>query len=206
MTAVAQQNLSSADRRAQKEWVYKIKETSNMLYRSAAHAQRNFDQYLTAMEHVGAMYKEYGDLLHAAQNSFLNVQTGVEGIEDVKEVGTRLHVCIHKWEHSEELYGVRSQLHMQTRVLKERSDQASKVLDECTERDELIKQHAERSAQLAKSLRKQTSDVDKLQKECDKLECKVAKSVEQAQRELDAMAIKSTATLLAQGAQFFKVM
>lgn len=207
MATVPQQaRLSSTDRRAQREWVLKIKETSNMLYRSAAQAQRNFDQYLTAMEYVGAMYKDYGELLSAAQNSFLNVQSEVEGVGDVKKICARLHIVIHRWEHSEELYAVRNHLHLQTQMLKARSDHSLRVLQECIERDELIKRHSEKSALLAKKLRKQSAEVDKLQKECNKLDGKIAKRSDVAQRDLDAMAMKSTATVLSLISQFFKVM
>ncbi|CAG9579230.1 hypothetical protein LMJF_31_0760 [Leishmania major strain Friedlin] len=207
MAAVPQQvPVSSTGRRAQREWVLKIKETSNLLYRSAAQAQRNFDQYLTAMEYVGALYKDYGELLSTAQNSFLNVQSDVEGVEDVKNICARLHISIHRWEHSEELYAVRNQLHLQTQVLKAHSDHSSRVLQECVQRDELIKMHTEKSALLATKLRKQSSEVDKLQKECDKLDRKIAKRSEVAQKDLDAMAVKSTATVLSLTSQFFKVM
>ncbi|TPP41545.1 hypothetical protein CGC20_3775 [Leishmania donovani] len=207
MATVPQQvPLSNTNRRAQREWVLKIKETSNMLYRSAAQAQRNFDQYLTAMEYVGALYKDYGELLSAAQNSFLNVQPDVEGVDDVKNICSRLHISIHRWEHSEELYAVRNQLHQQTQMLKARSDHSSRVLQECVQRDELIKMHTEKSALLATNLRKQSSEVDKLQKECDKLHRKIAKRSEVAQKNLDSMAVKSMAAILSLTSQFFKVM
>ncbi|GET91073.1 hypothetical protein, unknown function [Leishmania tarentolae] len=205
-SAQQQAQLSSTDRRAQREWVLKITETSNMLYRSAAQAQRYFDQYLTALEYVGAKYKDYGELLSAAQNSSLNVQSKVEGLNDLKGICNRLHISIHKWEHSEELYAVRNQLHMQTQMLKVRNDQASRVLQEFIERDELVKIYTEKNAALAKKLRKQSAEVGKLQKECEKLDRKITQRSEVAQRDLDAMAVKSTATVLSLSAQFFKVM
>ncbi|KAK7201949.1 hypothetical protein NESM_000262800 [Novymonas esmeraldas] len=207
MTQVQEHSpLNSAHRRAQREWVSKIRDTSNMIYRSAVQAQKNFDQYLTAMEHVGAMYKEYGELLSASQHSFLNVHANVEGLQDIRGACTRTHVSIHKWEHSEELYAVREQLQMQTQMLRARNENATKVVQACVERDELIKMHSEKSALHAKAVRKQREDEKALRKECEKLEQKVTKANVVAQDQIEAMAIKSTPVILLLCAQLFKAM
>lgn len=198
--------MSDNDRRAQKEWVFKLKSTATLLSRSAIQAQRNFDQYLTAMEHVAALYKDYGALLSAAKQSFLGIQADIPDLSELKASTARMHSIVHKWEHSEALYAVRAQLHTQTDVLKSRSQLAAKALEGCAEREELTSTYVMKSAKLARRLKKQSPEAEELQKECDKLERRLLKVHATAQRDVDTVAVKSSASLKELTALFFKGM
>lgn len=198
--------MSDHDRRAQKEWVFKLKSTATLLSRSAIQAQRNFDQYLTAMEHVAALYKDYGALLSCAKESFLAIPADIPDLPELKASTARMHSIVHKWEHSESLYAVRNQLHTQTDVLKSRSALAAKALESCVEREDLTSAHVMKSAKLARKLRKQSPEAEELQKEVDKLERRLVKVHATALRDVEAVAVKSSASLKDLTAQFFKAM
>ena len=196
--------MTDGDRRAQKEWVFKIKSVSTSLARSAQQAQRNFDQYLTAMELVSALYKDYAALLSTANEPFLMIQADIPDLAELKASTARMHSAVHKWEQSENLYALRNHLHMQTDVLKSRSLLAAKVLDECTEREELYSRYTTKSAKLARKLRRQSPEAEALQKEVDKLEQRIARVKEAVQRDVKAVAVKSSASLRDLTMQFFK--
>lgn len=197
---------SDDDRRAQKEWVFKLKNTSTLLARSAAQAQRNFDQYLTAMEHVAALYKDYGSLLSSAKESFLMINADIPDLPELKARTARMHSVVHKWEHSESLYAVRNHLHTQTDVLKSRSALAGKALDACVEREDLMSAYIMKSSKLARKLRKQAPEAEALQKEVEKLERRISKVNVTAQRDIEVAAVKSSASLRDLTIQFFKAM
>ena len=196
--------MTDGDRRAQKEWIFKIKSVSTSLARSAQQAQRNFDQYLTAMELVSALYKDYAALLSTANEPFLMIQADIPDLAELKASTARMHSAVHKWEQSENLYALRNHLHMQTDVLKSRSLLAAKVLDECTEREELYSRYTTKSAKLARKLRRQSPEAEALQKEVDKLEQRIARVKEAVQRDVKAVAVKSSASLRDLTMQFFK--
>lgn len=197
---------SDDDRRAQKEWIFKLKNTSTLLARSAAQAQRNFDQYLTAMEHVAALYKDYGALLSVAKESFLMIKVDIPDLPELKARTARMHSVVHKWEHSESLYAVRNHLHVQTDVLKSRSALAAKALDTCAEREDLMSSYVMKSAKLVRKLRKQAPEAEALQKEVEKLERRISKVNVMAQRDVEVAAVKSSASLKDLTGMFLKAM
>ncbi|KPA73850.1 hypothetical protein ABB37_09487 [Leptomonas pyrrhocoris] len=192
--------------RAQKEWVLKVKSTATLLSRSAAQAQRNFDQYLTAMEHVAALYKDYGALLSTAKAPFLAIEADIPDLAELKANTARMHAIVHRWEHSEVLYAVRGQLHVQTDVLKSRSALAAKALDGCVERENLMSAYVVKSARLARKLRNQSPEAEELQKECDKLERRLGEMQATTQKNVEAVAVKSSASLTHLTAKFCKAM
>jgi DNA repair exonuclease SbcCD ATPase subunit len=187
-----------------KEWIFQLKATLALMARSAAQAQRNYDQYLTAMEHIAAMYKDLGALLNITDAPSFPVNANIPGLQELKAKTACMHSAVHKWEHSQPVKAVRDHLHTQTDVLRSRCSLATKAFDTCVEYENLRNNLAATVAKRNSMQRKKKPEAADLEKEVDKLRQRSRKMTDSMQRDVEVLAAKASASLRDLTAQFFK--